>query len=43
MLVRRWVDELTIMNLRQRVNAANLEALRWDLSRRATGTELSFF
>ena len=43
MLVRRWVHDLTFKSLEQCVAAAGGEALRCDLSRKATAAELSMF
>jgi len=43
MLVRRWVHELTFKSPRQWVEAADREAPRCDLSRKATAAELSMF
>jgi len=43
MLVRRWLHELTFKSPRQCVETADREAPRCDLSRKATGAELSMF
>ena len=43
MLARRWVYELTFKNLRQCVETADREALRYDLNRGAIGAELPLF
>ena len=43
MLVRRWVHELTFKSLKQCVATAGREALRCDLSRKATVAEMPLF
>ena len=43
MLVRRWVHELTFMNLEQCIAAAGREALRCALNPIATDAELLMF
>jgi len=43
MLVRRWVHELTFKNLDPCIADASREAPRCDLSRSATGAEMTLF